>query len=117
LKDRALSFKFSLSNVSSYEMFAFKQFVNFFSHLVIVSDCAPLPLFSALVFPRVIKISMFGMKLGVQSVEKTVLNIGHCILKSSFCLMSLIIPKFHNHVFYINFVLCNKCGNKLNSAL
>jgi len=33
------------------------------------------------------------------------LNFYNCILIFSFCLMSLIAPKFHNHVFYVNFGL------------
>jgi len=32
------------------------------------------------------------------------LNIYNCIVTVAFCLMSLIKPKFHNHVFHINFV-------------
>jgi len=56
------------------------------------------------------------MKLGAQFVEKFVStsNIYNSILAFSFCLMSLIIPKFHNYVFplsllyfFFNFELIN----------
>jgi len=47
------------------------------------------------------------MKLGAQFVEKSfsTSNIISAFLTYSFCLMSLILPRFHNHVFHINFVL------------
>jgi len=41
------------------------------------------------------------MKLGAQFIEKSTANIYNYILTFSFC---LILPKFQNHVFYINFV-------------
>jgi len=69
-------------------------------------DVISSPLFSALVIPRVIRILVFWMKLGAQFVENpcSTSTIYNCILTFSFCLISLIIPKFHNHVFYIDFV-------------
>jgi len=33
------------------------------------------------------------------------MGMANCILTFSFCLISLILPKFHNHVFNINFIL------------
>jgi len=47
------------------------------------------------------------MKLGTRFVESVLNIIYNCILIFSFCLMSLVFPKFHNHV-YINFAL-TKC--------
>jgi len=49
------------------------------------------------------------MKLGAQFVEKSkslhsTSIVYNCILMFSFRLVSLILPKFLNHVFYINFV-------------
>jgi len=92
-----------LTNQSWYKNMVWKPTFD-----VIVSNCG----FKSFVFgtriPKSIRISVFWMRLGAQIVEKSILNIEHfinCILTFSFCLLSLILPKFRNHVFYINFGL------------
>jgi len=42
------------------------------------------------------------MKLGIQFVE----NVCNVAFYAFFCLMYLILPNFHSHVFYINFGHC-----------